>query len=188
MRLTPIKPDGLDALQHSLYVHIYKGIDENFKGFVAKREDGALLGPFNPMVHFPQFGSALWAYNIALSTNSTLPKIVREVAILVVGARFTARYEIYAHEKIARLLGMSEHKIAAINAGQRPDDLTEEESLAHDVASVLTKGAQLPESLYGLAKNKFGDNGLAELIHLIGCYCLISVLLNAYDIPVPNED
>ena len=187
MRLPPLQPDQLDAVQSALYTRINKGVEEHLSGFVSKEENGALVGPFNPMIHFPQFGSALWDYNTALSASSTLSRPVREIAILVVGARFTSRYEIYAHEKTGVLAGLSERTIAAVSAGQRPSDLAEEESLAYDVAAVLVQGAQLPELLYQLAKKSFGDAGLAELIHLIGCYCLVSVLLNAYDIPVPER-
>ncbi len=32
----------------------------------------------------------------------------------------------------------------------------------------------------------FGDQGTAELFYLIGCYGMISVLLNGYDVPVPE--
>ena len=188
MRLNPINPAELNDSQKSLYESINKGIEANFKSFIAKREDGALLGPFNPMVQFPQYGSALWEYNKALAVDSTLSKSAREVATLVVGARFSARYEIYAHENITRSMGMSEQKIASLSTGQRPSDLTEEENLAFDIASLMTKGGQLPESIYKLAINKFGNNGFAEIVHVIGCYTLISMMLNAYDIPVPEED
>ena len=188
MRLTPINPASLKESQRALYESISNGIEANFKSFTAKDNDGALLGPFNPMIQFPQYGAALWDYNKALSANSTLSKTAREVATLIVGARFSARYEIYAHEHITSSIGMSDEKIASLSTGQRPPDLSEEESLAFEVASVLTKGGQLPESLYKVAVKKLGANGFAELIHVIGCYSLISMMLNAYDIPVPDGD
>lgn len=188
MRLTPINPAELNETQRTLYESINKGIEENFKSFTARNGAGALLGPFNPMIQFPQYGSPLWEYNKSLSIHSTLSKTVREVATLVVGARFSARYEIYAHEHIALSIGMSAQKIASLSTGQRPPDLMEEENLAFDIASVITSGGQLPQSLYELAVDKFGSDGFAELIHVIGCYTLISVLLNAYDIPVPGAD
>jgi len=188
MRLTPINPGELNDSQRALYESINKGIEASFTSFTAKLDDGSLLGPFNPMVQFPQYGAALWDYNKAISTGSTLSKNVREVATLVVGARFSARYEIYAHEHITRSIGMSEEKIASLSTGQRPLDLTDEENLSFEVATVLMKGGQLPETLYKLAINKFGQNGFAELVHVIGCYSVVSLMLNAYDIPVPDED
>jgi hypothetical protein len=42
-------------------------------------------------------GGPIWDLTKALSLSPTLPPELREVAILVTGARFHAAYEIYAH-------------------------------------------------------------------------------------------
>ena len=124
----------------------------------------------------------------ALSKNSTLPKPAHEIAILVTGARFTSRYEVYAHEAVAANVDLSKRKIATIAAGERPADLTTDESVAYDVASLLSRGGQLPQSTYDLAIETFGENGLAELAFLVGNYCLVSIVLNTYDVSVPERD
>jgi 4-carboxymuconolactone decarboxylase len=188
MRLGPIPPKKLSSEQRALFDRIQAGIESHFKGFISQRADGALIGPFNPMLRFPQFGAATWDYIAALSEHSTLPKAAREVAILVVGARYSSRYQLYAHEHVAALSGLSDAKIATIGAGERPTDLTREESVAYDVASKLTRGGQLPEDAYQAALRAFGAQGTAQLIYLIGGYCLISVILNAYDVSVPGSE
>jgi 4-carboxymuconolactone decarboxylase len=33
-----------------------------------------------------------------------------------------------------------------------------------------------------------GVNGAAELIYLVGLYCLVSVTLNGFDVPVPEPN
>ena len=53
---------------------------------------------------------------------------------------------------------------------------------------MLTRGGQLPEATYRAALAAFGEHGLAELVYLIGSYCTISVLLNAYDVSVPGRE
>jgi 4-carboxymuconolactone decarboxylase len=188
MRLIPLPPDKLNTEQQKLADSIQAGIKKYLQGFVSQRNDGALIGPFIPMLHFPQFGSPAWDYTMALSEHTTLPKPAHEVAILVTGARYRSRYEIYAHEHVAQKAGLSEAKIATITAGERPSDLTAEEGIAYDVASVLSRGGQLPESTYQAALKAFGEQGVAELVYLIGGYCLVSVLLNAYDISVPGRE
>lgn len=188
MRLAPLAPNQLNAEQKQLDESIRNGIDKFLKGFISERKDGALIGPFNPMLHFPQFGKPTWDYTMALSENSTLPKPAHEVAILVTGARFRSRYELYAHEHVAERAGLSASKIATITAGQRPSDLTNEEGVAYDVAALLSNGGQLPESTYQAAIKAFGEQGVAELVYLIGGYCLVSVLLNAYDMSVPGRE
>jgi len=187
MRLQPLSPEQLTPAQKTLYDEISEEFEIILKGVMPKQADGAFVGPFNPMVHFPEFGKVLWEYTKALSVNGTLPKIVREIAVLVAASRLRSRYEIYTHEKVGLKVGLSAAKIATIAAGERPSDLTDQEALAYDVAAVLTRGAQLPESLYQAALAAFGEFGLAELIHSTGLYCLISILLNGYDIPVPER-
>ncbi len=188
MRLKPIVPAELSAEQKSLYAEMKKGIEKYLTGFVSSTPAGALVGPFNPMLHFPQFGKAAWAYTTALIENSTLPKKAHEVAILATGAHFGTRYELYAHERVASKAGLSDEKIATIAGGQRPSNLTTEEGVAYDVATRLSRGGQLPESTYQAAIEAFGKEGTAELVYLVGGYAMISVMLNAWDISVPGRE
>src|SRR5262245_53713197 len=48
------------------------------------------------------------------------------------------------------------------------------------------QGDVLPELNYRLAVKTFGQHGAAELIYLVGFYCLVSVTLNGFDVPVPE--
>jgi 4-carboxymuconolactone decarboxylase len=84
--------------------------------------------------------------------------------------------------------GLSENKIACIAAGQRPGDLTDEEAVAYDVSSALVSGGVLSEIVHRRAVSVFGKDGAAELIYLVGLYCLVSVTLNGFDVPVPDTE
>ncbi|GAA3751636.1 carboxymuconolactone decarboxylase family protein [Terriglobus aquaticus] len=186
-RLEPIAPGALTDEQRKLHETMLEGIRKNLKGFVTEREDGALVGPFPAMLHFPKLGTAAWSVFTALSEVSTLPKPAHEIAILVTGARMHSRYELYSHEVVAQQAGLEQAKIATITAGNRPADLSRDEGIAYDVASVLSAGGQLQESTYQQALSAFGERGCAELFYLIGCYQMISTLLNAYDVSVPGR-
>ncbi len=186
MRLTPIAPADLTPEQRALYNDMREGIAKNFKGFIAIREDGALLGPWNPWLHEPAFGKASWDLVRALADNPSLPRPVREVAILVTGAHFKSAYEIYAHVMVGEQRGLSDEKLATIVAGQRPVDLTREELIAYDFTSALVNGGVLPELTYKTAIAAFGQHGAAELSYLVGLYSLVSVTLNTFDVPVPE--
>lgn len=188
MRAPPFPPAEMPDDLRTLNDEMTGYIAEHLKGFVSKREDGALIGPFAPMLRFPAFGRAAWTYTKALIDNAKLPKAAHEVAILVTGAAFNSRYELYAHERVGEAAGLSNEKVAAIAAGQRPADLTEEEATAYDVAAALAGGRQLPASTYNRAARAFGEEQTAELIYLVGGYCLVSLLLNAYDMSVPGRE
>lgn len=59
--------------------------------------------------------------------------------------------------------------------------------MAYDVASALNRGGVLPELCYKEATATFGEQAAAELIYLVGLYCMVSVTLNGFDVPVPEE-
>ena len=186
MRLPLIDPDKLTAEQRPLYDDMQAEIAKNFQGFKSSGAKGALIGPFNPWLHEPQFGKPIWELTKALSNSPSLPRPLREVAILVTGAKFRAAYEIYAHVALAEKRGLSDEKLATIVAGQRPVDLTKQEAVAYDVASALVSGGVLPELTYRAAVKEFGEHGAAELSYLVGVYCMVSVTLNTFDVPVPE--
>ena len=188
MRLPLISPSDLTSEQHAVYDDMRAGIEQKLQGFSSIAENGALMGPWNPWLHEPKFGKPIWELTKALSFAPSLPKPVREVAILVTGAKFRAAYEIYAHVMLAEQRGISDEKIATIVAGQRPSDLAPEEAVAYDVASALVSHGALPELNYRQAVQAFGVNGAAELIYLVGLYCLVSVTLNGFDVPVPEPN
>ena len=187
MRLPIIPPDRLSDEQKVLATDMKEGIAKSFQGFVNIRDDGALLGPWNPWLREPKFGKPVWELTKAMAFNPTLPPAVREVAILVTGAHFRSAYELYAHVIVAERKGLSDEKLATIVAGQRPVDLTKQEAVAYDFASALVSGGVLPELTYRAAVEQFGEYGAAELSYLIGLYCMVSLTLNTFDVPIPES-
>jgi 4-carboxymuconolactone decarboxylase len=188
MRLPLLSDSELSPEQRILYQDMRAGIEANFKGFTAIDKNGALIGPWNPWLRFPKFGRPVWELVKALSTSPTLPRAVREIAILVTGAKFRSAYEIYAHVLVAELRGLPDDTIATIVAGQRPSDLTREQAIAYDVASALVSGGVLPELSYRQSIATFGEEGTAEFISLVGLYCMVSVTLNGFDVSVPEGE
>lgn len=188
MRLPLLPPTSLTAAQQVLYSDMRAVIDSGFGELVAYRGDGALIGPFNAWLHFPQFGSPAWAFNRSLWEHALLPGSVHQLVILVTAAKFGARYEIYGHEHFALRAGLSGDKIASTAAGERPADLTDDERVAYDMAAALNRGAVLPESTYQAVVARFGEQGAAEIVFLVGCFAMVAVTLNAFDAGVPGRE
>jgi 4-carboxymuconolactone decarboxylase len=188
MRLPNIPSNQVTAEQRPLFDKLNTGITENLQGFTTKKPDGSLIGPFSALLHFPAYGTPIWDLFLALAGTSVLPKAAREVVILATAARFGSLYELYSHEAVAAKSGLTASKIRTIAAGERPSDLTGEESMAYDVAAVLNRGHQVPNSTYDAAVSAFGVQGVAEIAYLVGCYCLISSLLNTFDVNLPGTE
>ena len=188
MRLPLIPPAELTDEQKPLYESMREGIASNFNLFLVEREDGALMGPWNPWLHEPRIGKAIWDLTLAMTAAASLPDNIRQIAILAVGARFDAAYEIYAHIAVAEHEGMTPARLATLVADIKPADLAPTESIAFDVAYALVRGGTLPEPIYRLGVDTFGQHGMNELIYLVGLYSLVSVTLNAYNVPVPERE
>jgi len=193
MRLPLIAPANLTDAQKTLYEDMKKGIGSNFNAFLTLAPDGtpeagALMGPWNPWLHEPHIGGAVWELTKAMTMEATLPDPVRQIVILVTGAHFDAAYEIYAHTAVAEKEKMSAERLATLLSGSRPGDLSKEEGIGYDVAFALTNGSVLPEPLYRLAVTTFGQHGTNELIYLVGLYCMVSMTLNGFNVPVPERD
>jgi len=188
VRIQPIPPDKLEPQLREVHDGIAGLVTEEQARVVILDDDGALVGPFAPMLHFPTFGVPALMLQRAVAAKARLDPIVREVAILTVGSAYGARYLLYAHEQTADQVGLPAPQIATLAAGGRPTGLTDEQAIAHDVAKALTAGRIVPASTYKRATALLGEEGVGELVFLIGSYCLIAVVLNCFDVPVPGQD
>lgn len=185
--MSPIKPGDLSDEQRVLDEHARRIMDGQHVPFTSTDEDGALVGPFPVLLRFPGLARPLLEWFTTVTSESVLPARVREVAILTTGSRYDAAYELYSHSRVALAIGLPSDVVAGLVAGQRPSGLTPEEVVAHDVAARLYTGAPLPGALYRAAVDSFGEAGTAELVFLIAQYASISLVLNAYDVPVPAD-
>jgi 4-carboxymuconolactone decarboxylase len=188
MRIKPIPPDTLSPEVRHVHDEIVNLVGRIQSQVTMLDAQGALLGPFPPMLHYPQFGIPALSFLRALDTHATLDNRVREVAILTVGAAFGARFELYAHEIMAEAFGLPDDIVATLAAGGRPYGLNKQEAITHDIAYALVKDHVVPASTYKRAVQLLGQAGVAELFFLIGGYSLIAIILNGFDMPAPDDN
>jgi 4-carboxymuconolactone decarboxylase len=186
MRLNPQPPENLIPEIRFVHDEISKLIGHSQGQVTMVNEQGALLGPFIPMLYYPQFGVPALSFLRTLNTYATLPKTVREVAILTVAGVLGARFELYAHEIMAQAFGIPTQVIATLAGGGHPNGLNEQESIAHSLAFTLVHGHYVPDSSYEYAVAVLGKDAVAELIFLISGYAFIAMILNGFDIPSPE--
>jgi 4-carboxymuconolactone decarboxylase len=188
MRLPLITPDRLSPEQKPLYDAFRHQIEGGYTGFKTVADDGALLGPWSVWIHEPAVGEAVRRLLDAVAGLKRLADPVKQIAILAVGSKFKAAYELYAHAAVGGRDGLTSAKMASVSAGQRPVDLSAEEAAAFDVAIALLEGGVLPGPTYDHARNTLGQGALNELIYLIGVYAFVSTTLNGYDVPTEEVD
>lgn len=188
MRIQPLPPNTLNPEVRYVHDEISSLIGRSQSQVKMIDENGALLGPFIPMLHYPQFGVPALTFLQSLDKNATLNRAVREVSILTVGSYYGAKFILYAHEIMGEAFGIQQNIIAALAAGSQPHGLNEQETIAHDITYALVSGHIVPDSTYKHAVQLLGKDAVAELFFLISGYCLIAMLLNGFDIPAPGNN
>lgn len=183
-RLGLLKPDELNADQKSLYDALTGG--ERNKGATLTREDGSLVGPFNALLYSPLTGNRFQSLGESLRFFNQLPGNQLEIAILVIAAEWRAEFEWWAHARLARNAGVADDVIEAIRTGGRPRIDDDGESLVYEVAVELLNTHRLSDETYNRALEVLGEAGLVDLQFLMAYYTGVSMLLNTFEIPLPD--
>jgi 4-carboxymuconolactone decarboxylase len=124
----------------------------------------------------------------AINNQPALTHRIRELAILAVGATHRAAYVLYAHSRLAALVGLSDAQIASACQGVTPGELSEEEVAAYEFCVALAgEKGPLRAEVWQRAEEKVGKEVLAALVHVVGGYSYTCLLLNAGDVGVPEE-
>ena len=148
--------------------------------------DGGLAGPFNAFVHAPDVGQQLTSLGALLRFGTSIERRLSEVAIITVGAGWKAEFEWWAHARMARSHGVPDAVVDAIGRGEEPSFPADDERAVYSVARELTQTGRVSQDAYDAAQRLLGDAGVVELVSLCGYYTLISFLLNAFAVPLPD--
>jgi 4-carboxymuconolactone decarboxylase len=186
MRLPLLRPADLNADQQPVYRAFETMVrGEEYAGFEVRNSDGAFVGPWGVMLHFPEMAQPLGRFISLAQQLPGLSERARQVVILTIGARFNVAYEMYAHAGLAERAGLRPDQVATLCAGGSPPDLTEEEGLAADVATALTGPGPLPGALYDTVVERLGQDALDAIVFVTIHYLALGTILNAYDVAAP---
>ena len=185
-RISYITPENFTQAQERLF----KSIASGKRGAGRAPEDllnpeGGMSGPFNPWLRSPVLGEAAQRLGETVRFESALSPQLRELAILMVAAKWKAQYEWWAHEKIARREGLDERIIESVKAETLPDLSNPTEAVVYNFARELLDEHRVSDHLYDEAIKLLGETGAVELVILLGYYTLVSMTLNVFEVPVP---
>ncbi len=179
-----LQRDDLDDDQ----ARIWDGLTES-RGTSLDAPGGGLIGPFNAFLHAPDIGRRLSALGAHLRFGLTVERRLIEVAICTVGAHWRSNFEFFAHGPMAIEHGVAPEVVEALREGRPPTFDRDDERIVHAVAQQLLETARVDDATYAAAVELLGERGMVELASLIGYYCLISSILNTFDVPLPpGED
>ncbi len=145
----------------------------------------ALIGPVGIWLNNPELARRAASLGLFVARQMSLPKPLKEIAILVTARVWTSQYEWYEHAKLAAGAGVASEIIEAIKERKTPTFNDHTQKLVYDIARSLMEQHRLDDDLYSLATEIIGESQLLELIALLGMYSFVSITLNAFQVPVP---
>lgn len=147
---------------------------------------GSIRGPFLAWITNPEMAQAGQKLGEYFRFNTSLTRDLAEIAICTTGAHYKAEFEWWAHAKMAHDAGVSTEVTDAIRSGREPVFDTVPAKVVYQTASALNLRHRLTDDEFQLARDVLGEEGLVDVIGLCGYYALVSLTLNAYDVPTPD--
>ena len=144
-------------------------------------------GPGSVMIHVPKAHRWATGLNHYLRDESSLPKKVQELAMLVTARELDCQHIWNAHAASARKAGVRNEIVDALR------DRKELPALAADEAAVVHFGREffrthrVSRGAFQAALEQFGRQGVVELGLTLGNYSLLALMINSFDSDLPPD-
>lgn len=153
---------------------------------ILKVSSAALGGPYNALLRSPEMARRCFDFLDYLRFRTSVNKRLNEFAILIQARISNAQYEWWAHETIARKAGLSDAVMDDLRACRRPTSMQADEALVYDYCVQLSLNHRVPDALWQKAVDAMGEQAVVDLTVLSGTYVMVSMLLNATQVGIPN--
>ena len=157
---------------------------QTYQAIVSGPRRGA-LGPFNALLRSPDVADRVQKVGEYVRFHSVIPAPLNEMAILIAGRAWNAQFEFWAHSRLGKEAGLDPTIIDAIAEGRRPPKLSVDERIVYDFCSELFRDKEVSDSTFKAAVDRFGEQGVIDLIVAGGYYSIVSMVLNVDRYPLP---
>jgi 4-carboxymuconolactone decarboxylase len=148
----------------------------------------AVVGPFIALLRSPELLDRMQRVGEYLRFRNAIPQKLVELAILVTARHVDNAFEWVLHQPLAMKEGVSRATIDAINRGERPADMPEDEAAVHDFVRELLQASSVGDATYARALELFGEHGVVDLTGTVGYFVAVCYVMNVAGTPPPGTD
>jgi 4-carboxymuconolactone decarboxylase len=145
-----------------------------------------MRGPFNALLRSPDLADRAQRVGEYVRFRSSLPAALSELAILVTARYWTAQFEWYAHAMLAQKAGLDPKIVEAIAENRRPAAMSGDEEIVYDFCHSLHHRKGVDDAVFARTRERFGEQGVVDLIGACGYYTMVSMILNVDRYPLPE--
>ncbi|MGB8338392.1 MAG: carboxymuconolactone decarboxylase family protein, partial [Burkholderiales bacterium] len=147
---------------------------------------GALYGPFVPLIRSPELMHRVQQLGEYLRYRSSVGTRLTELAILITSRQWTQEVEWAIHAQIALDAGIKPETVHAIAECRALTGLPEDEQIVYRFCRELHESKNISDATYALAREKFGEQGIIDLMGTCGYYALLAMVMNGAGTAVPD--
>jgi 4-carboxymuconolactone decarboxylase len=144
-------------------------------------------GPVAVLINSPELCRLVWQIIDFLWNQSSLPKHIQELGMLVTARELDCQYIWNAHAPAARQAGLSDTLIDALREEEPLPPLQPDEAVVIKYGQEFYRTHRVSRGAFQEALDIFGTQGLAELTTLLGFYGMLAFNILAFDVPLPAE-
>jgi 4-carboxymuconolactone decarboxylase len=149
---------------------------------------GIVPGPHKIWLANPKLSRTIVPTGLYYQKESTLTKAEIEIVTILINARWLSPYATYEHEGIGELLGhLPPETVQRMIGGQTVSFSDDRQQVVFDLTSALVIPRIVSAGLYQRAKAALGEAGIVDVVVLIGWFTMVSMTLNAFDVPADAE-
>ena len=144
-------------------------------------------GPGSAMINSPEMRRRANALVNYLRDESTLPKRIQELAMIVTARANDCQFIWNAHAARAREQGIGDAFVDALRDNQPLPTLPADEQAVVNLANEFFQTRKVSQETFQAVLDQFGAQGLTELCTLMGYYALLAFNANTFLIDLPEE-
>jgi 4-carboxymuconolactone decarboxylase len=144
-------------------------------------------GPGSVMIHVPGAHQRVNALNRYLRGESSLPKKLQELAMLVTARELDCQYIWNAHAASARENGVGVATIDALRDRKELPKLADDESAVVRFGQEFFRTHRVSKETFQAALDQLGRQGAIELGLVLGNYSLLALLVNSFEVDLPPD-
>ncbi len=149
---------------------------------------GRMPPPAEAWLHSPALAQRAQHLGEFIRYDTSLPPALNELAILVTAKHWNSHYEWYAHRRLALAAGLDAAIIDAIRDGREPKLDDPGARAIYDYVTSLHRTRNVTQAQHDAMVAQYGERGVVELVGTCGYYTLVSMTLNAFDVPLPDGE
>jgi 4-carboxymuconolactone decarboxylase len=173
-RLGPIPEDQMTAAQKAAVEGVMSGPRKH------------MGGPFSALLRSPELMNRVQKVGEYLRFLCPLEKRLGEFAAIIAARHYDQQFEWWAHYRQAVEAGLKTEIADAVGEGRRPSGMADDEEILYDFLTEALKNNGVCDLTYARAVNKFGEQGVIDILAVAGYYGLLALVMNVARTPVPE--